>query len=131
MRRKFLAASALGGLALAGGLFAYLSGGSAEANNTPAEAARANANNLPISQVILFSSGVGYFQREGEVTGNTRVDLSFPVEDINDLIKSMVLQDLGGGHVAAVSYDSQAPVEHTLRIIFHGDDPRFDRDVTA
>jgi hypothetical protein len=63
----------------------------------------------------LFSSGVGYFQREGDITGSTRVDLSFPVQDINDLIKSMVLQDLGGGHVSAVSYDSQAPVEKTLR----------------
>ena len=26
-------------------------------------------NSLPISQVVLFSSGVGYFQREGAVTG--------------------------------------------------------------
>src|SRR5262249_37285815 len=42
-------------------------------------------------------------------------DLSFPVSDINDLIKSMVLRDLDGGHVSAVSYDSNAPVERTLR----------------
>src|SRR6185436_9319846 len=41
--------------------------------------------------------------------------LSFPVQDINDLLKSMVVQDLGNGHVSAVSYDSQAPVEKTLR----------------
>jgi hypothetical protein len=65
--------------------------------------------------VVLFSSGVGYFQREGTVTGNARVDLSFPVADINDLIKSMVLRDLDGGHVSAVSYDSNAPVEKTLK----------------
>jgi hypothetical protein len=43
------------------------------------------------------------------------VDLSFPVADINDLIKSMVLRDLDGGHIAAVSYDSKAPVEKTLK----------------
>src|SRR5437899_3487246 len=53
---------------------------------------------LPIGQVILFSSGVGYFQREGEVEGNTRVELSFPASDVNDLLKSLVLQDLGGGN---------------------------------
>jgi hypothetical protein len=70
---------------------------------------------LPIGQVILYSSGVGYFQREGSVEGNTRVDLSFPVQDINDLLKSMVLRDLNGGHVSAVSYESQAPVEKTLK----------------
>ena len=45
---------------------------------------------LPISKVVLFSSGVGYFERKGEVEGNARVDLTFQVRDINDLIKSMV-----------------------------------------
>ena len=43
------------------------------------------------------------------------MDLSFPTQDINDLIKSMVLRDLDGGHVSAVSYDSNAPVEKTLK----------------
>ncbi|HBI46181.1 MAG TPA: DUF4139 domain-containing protein, partial [Planctomycetales bacterium] len=70
---------------------------------------------LPIGQVVLFSSGVGYFQREGTIDGDARVDLSFPTQDINDLIKSMVLRDMDGGHVSAVSYDSNAPVEKTLQ----------------
>ena len=70
---------------------------------------------LPIGQVVLFSSGVGYFQREGVIEGDARVDLSFPTQDINDLIKSMVLRDLDGGHISAVSYDSNAPVEKTLQ----------------
>ena len=70
---------------------------------------------LSIGQVVLFSSGVGYFQREGAVEGDARVDLSFPVSDINDLIKSMVLRDLDGGAVSAVSIDSSAPTERTLR----------------
>src|SRR5439155_6794878 len=33
----------------------------------------------------------------------------------NDLIKSMTLRDLDGGHVNAVSYDSNVPVERTLQ----------------
>lgn len=70
---------------------------------------------LPITKVVLFSSGVGFFEREGEVEGNTRIDLTFPVDNINDLLKSMVLQDLGGGHISAVSYDSRDPIEKTLR----------------
>ena len=81
----------------------------------PGAVARSTPPALPIQQVVLFSSGVGYFQREGEVEGNTRVDLSFPVQDINDLLKSMVLQDLGGGQVTAVSYDSRDPVQKTLQ----------------
>src|SRR5450432_130020 len=52
------------------------------------------AVSLPISQVILFNSGVGHFTRSGEVEGDARVDLTFPEQDINDLIKSMTLRDL-------------------------------------
>jgi hypothetical protein len=70
---------------------------------------------LSIGQVVLFSSGVGYFQREGTVEDDARVDLSFPVADVNDLIKSMVLRDLDGGAISAVSIDSSAPTERTLR----------------
>jgi hypothetical protein len=68
-----------------------------------------------LSQVVLFSSGVGYFQREGQVTDDARVDLTFDVRDINDLIKSMVLRDLDKGHITAVSYDNNAPIERTLK----------------
>src|SRR5215468_1290951 len=70
---------------------------------------------LPVSRVVLFSSGVGHFLREGKINGDARVDLSFPVQDINDLIKSMVVRDLDGGHISAVSYDSLAPIERTLK----------------
>ena len=70
---------------------------------------------LPIAQVILFNSGVGYFERQGEVTGDSRVELTFPTSDVNDLLKSLVLQDMAGGRVHAISYDSQDPVEKILR----------------
>src|SRR5262249_2958881 len=73
------------------------------------------APQLPVTICTLFSSGVGYFQREAEIDGSARVDLTFPVSDINDLLKSMVLQDLGGGHIAAVSYDSHDPIGKTLK----------------
>jgi hypothetical protein len=70
---------------------------------------------LPISQVILFNSGVGHFTRSGEVEGDARVDLTFPEPDINDLIKSMTLRDLSPtGRVAAVTYDSHDPIDRTL-----------------
>jgi hypothetical protein len=80
-----------------------------------AVAASRSTTQLPITGCALFSSGVGYFQREGEIDGNTRVDLTFPVQDINDLLKSMVLQDLGGGHIDAVSYESHDPIDKTLK----------------
>jgi hypothetical protein len=72
------------------------------------------ATNLPITRVVLFNSGVGYFSRSGEVEGEARVDLTFPESDINDLLKSMVLEDFGKGHISAVSYDSREPIARTL-----------------
>ncbi len=72
------------------------------------------AVSLPITRVVLFNSGVGYFSRSGEVEGDARVDLSFQETDINDLLKSMVLEDFNGGRIAAVSYDSREPISRTL-----------------
>ncbi len=76
---------------------------------------RRSGQNLPIGQIVLFNSGVGYFQREGTIDGDARVDLQFPVNEVNDLLKSLVLQDLGNGNVSAISYDGQEPIEHTLK----------------
>ena len=42
-------------------------------------------------------------------------DLTFPATDVNDLIKSLVLEDTGGGKVATINYDSQDPIERTLK----------------
>ena len=58
---------------------------------------------LPLTEVVLYSSGVGYFRREGRVEGAAKVDLRFKVDDINDLLKSLIVQDLDGGRVDAVT----------------------------
>jgi hypothetical protein len=70
---------------------------------------------LPLSRVVLFTSGVGYFQREGTVSGNTDLDLYFKTGDINDLLKSLVVQDLDGGQVRGVTYSSRDPLDRTLK----------------
>jgi hypothetical protein len=73
------------------------------------------AADLPVTHIVLFSSGVGYFQREGVVEGDARIDLQFPMQDVNDLLKSLVLQDAGGGRVGTIHYDNRNPVEKTLK----------------
>jgi hypothetical protein len=118
MRRLAVATSVAGVLALAGIVVLFRPGASpagAEKAAPAPEPVASKSGALPVSRVILYSSGVGCFQRAGKVQGNARVDLSFPVQDINDLLKSLVLQDLGGGQVSAVSYDSHDPVEKTLQ----------------
>jgi hypothetical protein len=61
------------------------------------------AGAMPIKQVVLFSSGVGYFAREGEVNGAHEVELSFRAEQINDVLKSLVLFD-ASGDVKPITY---------------------------
>jgi hypothetical protein len=69
---------------------------------------------LPLEKVVLFTSGVGFFQHRGTVTDDATVEMSFKAGQINDLLKSMVLEDLDGGTVPAVSYASRDPVTKTL-----------------
>lgn len=72
------------------------------------------AAELPVTNVVLFSSGVGYFQRVGTVQDNATLKLSFKTGQINDLLKSLVLLDLDGGKVGAVTYGAQDPIGKTL-----------------
>jgi hypothetical protein len=76
---------------------------------------KSDSAQLPVTRIVLFSSGVGYFQRQGEVQGNAHIDLQFHASNINDLLKSLVLQDQGGGRIGAVSYDNHDPIDKTLK----------------
>lgn len=69
---------------------------------------------IPVKRVVMFSSGVAFFEHAGQVEGNAQVDLKFNVKDINDLLKSMVLQDQSGGKISTVSYGSKDPITRTL-----------------
>lgn len=83
-----------------------------------AAAARAEGpekSNLPLKKVVLFSSGVGFFELYGQVEGDATVEMKFNVDDINDLLKSMVVQDLDGGQVSTVTYGSKDPITKTLK----------------
>ena len=117
MRRTYLLALLLVGTGITGAVAWWTT------STTTAQPARAATKidedparkTLPLTQVVLFNSGVGYFQREGTVEGNARIDMTFPVNDVNDLLKSILLEDLNGGKISTVSYDSQEPIEHTLK----------------
>jgi len=75
----------------------------------------APSSTLPLSKVVLYSSGVGYFQHDGPIQGNARLDLRFRAETVNDLLKSLVIQDFGGGRVSAVAFESRDPITKTLQ----------------
>src|SRR5213593_3867178 len=77
----------------------------AQRTSTPAP----NAQTLPIRRVILYSNGVAYIERRGKVTGHAEINLSFKQSQVDDVLKSMVVLDLGQGRIGAVSYNSSAP----------------------
>lgn len=71
-------------------------------------------DSLPVIGVTLFSSGVGHFRHEGVVSGDTEITLAFDAGDVDDLLKSLVLQDYDGGFVEAVTYPSKDPLNRIL-----------------
>jgi hypothetical protein len=68
---------------------------------------------LPLERVVLFTSGVGYYQHGGTIVDEATVEMQFAAADVNDLLKSMVVLDPGGGP-PTVSYASRDPVTKTL-----------------
>jgi hypothetical protein len=75
---------------------------------------------LPIRRVILYSNGVAYIERRGTVSGNAEINLSFKQSQVDDVLKSMVVLDLGQGKIGAVSYNSSAPASaRTSEISFN------------
>jgi hypothetical protein len=68
-----------------------------------------STQSLPIRRVILYSNGVAYIERRGTVSGHAEISLSFKQSQVDDVLKSMVVLDLGQGRIGAVSYNSSAP----------------------
>ena len=68
-----------------------------------------NEQVLPIRRVILYSNGIAYIERRGTISGRAEINLSFTQSQIDDVLKSMVVVDLGQGKIGAVSYNSSAP----------------------
>src|SRR4051812_5086770 len=69
---------------------------------------------LPIHRIVLYKHGVGYFEREGAVEGEATLSLTFRQSEVSDVLKSLTVLDLDGGHVSSVSYDSTKPLEQLL-----------------
>lgn len=72
---------------------------------------------LPLRRAILYSNGVAYFERRGLVSARAEINLSFKQSQVDDVLKSLVVLDLGKGRVGAVSYNSSAPPSARLNEI--------------
>ena len=71
-------------------------------------------SNPPVTLVALYTNGVGYFEHETFVDGDASIMLTVPTEQVSDMLKSLVVQDLGGGTVESVTYASREPLARAL-----------------
>jgi len=77
--------------------------------------ANGSAEQLPVTRVILYKNGIGYFEHAGRVRGGQDVNIDFTTAQLNDVLKSLTVLDLGKGRITGVSYNSIAPLERRLR----------------
>jgi hypothetical protein len=91
-------------------LVAFSSGQS----STPPANQADSAARLPVTRVILYKNGVGYFEHAGHVRGSQDVNVDFTTAQLNDVLKSLTVLDLGKGRITGVSYNSNAPLAKRL-----------------
>ena len=95
-------------LVLTAGLCAGLTASLASANPGT------DPEDLPISRITLYRSGVGSFVRQGTVEGDADVALRFRTDQVNDILKSMIVLDLDGGRIEGATYGSKEPLSRRL-----------------
>ncbi|MGA2194894.1 MAG: DUF4139 domain-containing protein [Bryobacteraceae bacterium] len=74
----------------------------------------AQAADLPVKQVILYKHGIGFFERSGTLGAGESARLDFNASDMNDVLKSLTLEERGGGKISGLRYDSMDPLSHRL-----------------
>ncbi len=114
----FVVSAALSALAFAqqpvrrGGTAAPRPATKSGTNSTPAAAQK-----LPLRKVVLYKSGIGYFEHAGYVHGNEDVEIDLTSSQLDDVLKSLTALDLNGGRIIGASYNSQEPAGHQLEAL--------------
>jgi len=67
-----------------------------------------------VRRVVLYKTGVGYFEHLGSVRDVQEVAIRFTSAQLNDVLKSLTAIDLGKGRITSISYNSVAPLEQRL-----------------
>ncbi|HMD47928.1 MAG TPA: carboxypeptidase regulatory-like domain-containing protein [Bryobacteraceae bacterium] len=72
------------------------------------------ADSLPVKRVVLYKSGVGYFEHLGNIRDTQDVTVAFTSGQLDDVLKSLTVLDLDGGRISGVEYGSAAPLSRQL-----------------
>ncbi len=74
-----------------------------------------------ITSFILSSGGLAQIERQVRVTEEAAAKLPVPLEQIDDVLKSLVVHD-PGGHVTSIVLDGEAPVQEAFARLPFGPD---------
>lgn len=66
------------------------------------------ASPLPVKRVVVYKNGVAFYERSGPVRSGEAAALDFRAAEVDDVLKSLVLEAPGG--VARVRYDFTDPL---------------------
>jgi hypothetical protein len=69
---------------------------------------------LPVRQVVLYKHGVGVFERSGRLGAGESARLDFNASEMNDVLKSLTIEERGGGKITGIRYDAQDTLSHRL-----------------
>lgn len=72
------------------------------------------AADLALKRVMLSAGGVGYFEYEAEVEGNANLELTVRRDQVDDVLKSIVVYDDKGG-VGDISLPGEDPLRDVFR----------------
>ena len=84
----------------------------------------AHAQELALKRVMLSSGGLGYFEYEATVDGDATLKLTVSLQQVDDVLKSLVVYDDKGG-VGGLSLPGREPLANTFK------DLPFDQDSLA
>ena len=83
-----------------------------------AACATASAQELTLKRVMLSNGGIGYFEYEAEITGDADVKLTVRADQVDDILKSLVVYDDKGAVGGLVLPGKQPLVELTRDLPF-------------
>ena len=75
----------------------------------------AEISSLKVREVTLFKHGVSFFTLKGKIKGPTStISLEFKKNEMNDVLKSLLVLDMNGGFVSSIAYDADQDIGKVL-----------------
>ncbi len=74
----------------------------------------ASAQELALKRVMLSSAGLGYFEYEATVENDATLKLTVPLDQVDDVLKSLVVYDDKGG-VGGLSLPGREPLKQAFK----------------